>query len=248
MPYTLEQLRKYDLANLNRQQVETQMILMLGERTDLSLVGRYQKDEYPDTTYGLTEQSRGSIQGEISIQPLPLVTAHLFGGYERRNRSMQTIAGAFVFMSPDPDAGGPNYPLANLWNSDSKLDSYSAGAGFSAHLGPLQLIADYTFQRTVDRVGYAYASAGAIADDGGTPPTPGFPELLLQDQILETQAVLRISDPVSVRLLYRYQNSTIADYQQTGLPLVSGNRLFLGHIDGDYSAHVIAGALQIRFQ
>jgi len=49
-----------------------------------------------------------------------------------------------------------------------------------------------------------------------------------------------------VRIFHRYHHSRVRDFSQTGLAALEANRLFLGHIDRDFSAHVIGVSVQVR--
>jgi hypothetical protein len=49
------------------------------------------------------------------------------------------------------------------------------------------------------------------------------------------------------RVFYRFQYSTINDFQQQGLEPVVNHNLYLGHVDDDFAVHVIGATVRLRY-
>jgi hypothetical protein len=50
-----------------------------------------------------------------------------------------------------------------------------------------------------------------------------------------------------MKIFYRLRASQIEDFQQTGLVQVIDQRLLLGHVDGDFRAHVMGATAELRY-
>ncbi len=52
---------------------------------------------------------------------------------------------------------------------------------------------------------------------------------------------------IDTRVFYRFQHSTIDDFHQQGLVPVVNQNLFLGHVDDDYTVHVMGITSRFRY-
>jgi hypothetical protein len=248
-PFTLAQLRKSDLADRSQHLARLQLNLLVREDTSLFLAGSYVDDRY-DADYGLEFVRLGSASLEWSVQPSPAWDAYLFGGFEAGRRRLANINDVFPTSSSDPNAGGPVFPLANAWTLETTETGGNAGAGFRWRLlDRLTLESAYSFLLTRQRLDYDFASAGALAP-GVTAAQAGsrFPELRTVDHVLQSSVRLELSPRVALRIFHLFQRERLDDFQQQGLEAgLVGGALFLGHVDGDYQAHVVGATAQLRF-
>jgi len=238
-PFTLPELRKYDLADRRQERADLRVNFLLGEVMDLSVIGQYLDADY-DVDYGLDYERRGSVNLEWHLQPSPKLDLYLSGAYGQGRNKMDTIN----------DLGFTSFPPQNAWSQRTRETNGSAGAGFWVRpFARVSLEANYSFILATQKLYYAYASGGALAP-GVTPAEAGnqFPELRTEDHVLQTSLRLELTEKVALRVFYRYEHGTIDDFQQTGLEAaVIAGAYYLGHIDRDYTAHVIGSTLQLRF-
>jgi Putative outer membrane beta-barrel porin, MtrB/PioB len=251
-PFTLAQLRKYDLSNRQQQLADLRVNFLVREDMDVSVAARYEDDDY-GADYGLEDSRSGSVNLEWSYQPTPSVTGYVFGSYERGENDMASINDAPA-LSNDPNAGGAVYPLANAWSVHTRDSGGSAGAGF--WLRPLERVSlesSYRYVVIEQQLGYDFASASASASalapgTSAAAAGSGFPALRTADHVLDTSVRLELTHGLAVRVFYRFQLGRIQDFQQDGLDagLVAGS-LFLGHVDRDFTAQVVGATIQLRY-
>jgi MtrB/PioB family decaheme-associated outer membrane protein len=255
--FTLNQLRKSDLANREQHEVELRWNILLREDMDLSVAGRFRADEY-GSSYGLESERAGSVSADWSYAPSQNFSAHLMGSWEHLERNQRNINDSLAGIgSADGDAGGVLYPLANRWHIGSEQNSLFAGVGLTWRLlERVTLDLNYRVIHTRQRVDYDFASDGALFLVTGAQAGRRFPNLETVDHVLESSLRVQLVEHLAVRVFHRYQRGELDDFQQQGLAdptLLSGafgsgtGVLFLGHRDRDYSAHVVGATLQLRF-
>lgn len=249
-PFTLAQLRKFDVADRVRHEARWSTDLLLRDDIDLSLTLRFVDDDY-GADYGLEHDRRGQIDLDLGFAPSPRVQAHLFGHFGKGRTRTSGINSAEVFpMVDDPDAGGVVFPLENAWRIEGDETTWGAGAGFRLQpLARIVLDADYAFVDS--RSAYAFQAAGPGALAPGVMRAASLPDLRTIDHALRLGVRIALVERAGVLLRYRLEHSRIVDFSQRGLVpetvLTSSGALFLGHRDLDYTAHVFAITVQVRF-
>ena len=247
-PFTLAQLRKSDLSDRIKHVVNLRLNLLVKGDMDVSLTGRF-RDHAHDADYGLTGERSGSLNLEWNIQPSPRWNAFVFAGWERSRRGLSGINDDPV-SSQDPNAGGAVFPFLNSWSLDTNGDSVDVGMGVRRRLLEIVTVeANYHFVFGEQHLEYEFRSAGSLTP-GDDPGLAGgdFPKLRTLDHILETSVRIELTDRLDARLEYRLQVGKLDDFQQSGIDqgLVGGG-LFLGHVDRDFTAHVLGATLIFRF-
>ena len=141
------------------------------------------------------------------------------------------------------------FPFDAAWIARSNARTFAAGAGFSARpWSRLELRADYQLLLSRERLAYDFASADALAP-GETAADAGhrFPYLRSTDHAVETSARITLTDWLATRLIYRFLDSRVSNFHQAGLQPRIGHALYLGHVDGDFSAHVVGATAEVSF-
>jgi MtrB/PioB family decaheme-associated outer membrane protein len=246
VPHSLEQLVRPSVADLRGQRWRATVTLPLGPRSDLLLSGRLRSQDYgPD--YGLLSDRSRDLEAEWTLQVSPALSASLFGSLGKQRRSMRNIRG--FASSPDGNAGGPSFPFSNEWATRTEGTAIGWGGGLQARpFARLELASSCLFLVTRDEIDLEFASLSALASpDFASPPPDHLPELRSRDTALESSARLILRPGLALRLYYRYERSTIDDFHQTGLPVVVGRRVYLGHEDGDFEASFYGVGLQAEF-
>ena len=236
-----------DLADRVAQRGALRVSFLLGDFGDLAFAMGARDSDY-DADFGVRSARSADAHVELAVMPSPAFDAHAFAGAEWRRRRLLTIAG----MGPGStqlEPGGPAFPADNEWTARSTTRVLSAGGGLSARpFDRLELRGDYFFLISRERVDYDFAGTGALAP-GVTAAAAGsrFPHLRNADHILDASAEIGIVEQVSLHLLYRYHRARVRDFQQTDLVPRIGHAIYLGHVDGDFIAHVLGAGLKVRF-
>ncbi len=223
--------RQFDLASHDRHELEARLNFLLGDSTDLGFTGRVADLDYT-ARFGLQREQVGEIGLDTTWQPAPRFDLHAFGQSEWRFQELDSAR----------NATGPAIavPCATCWEFETELWSFALGAGFRWQVLPLLTWkADYvhTHSRETQR-----SESGALSVSDRFPSQHG------TDHAVETSLAFQWLEPLGTTLFYRFQHGTLRDLNQLGLtPNLGGNALTLGHVDGDYSAHLIGATLALRF-
>lgn len=246
-PHTLAQLRKLDLADRTQNVVNGRVNFIVHDDMDVMLTGKFVDNDY-GADYGRQRERNWSVNLDWSWTPVPTASAYAHYGFQQTRIKQANIndnTAAALAGSGDANAGGAVYPLANAWDADSRDRSHTFGLGFRYGFGRMTLESGYSFIYSNYRLGYGFASAGALA----TPALVGvagdsMPDMAYRQHLLETSVKVPVRRELAVRLYHRYETARFADWHYDGLPLVVGNELFLGAVPESYSAHVFGVFLQ----
>ena len=247
-PYTLTDLRMHDLASRTRRRAELRIHWQAREDMDVAWTAGVRDDDYP-ADFGLTNERGLDASSEWSWQPSPRAGVTAWYGFARRERRQRSIADA---PAPDADgsAGGPVFPLTNVWRMDGDERSHAAGLASTFRLHPrVTLESGYTFLTTETDVGYEAASVGSLAP-GVTLADAGdrFPTLRLREHVVNTQLRVALTERVEAGVLYRFEHARIDDFHQTGLtPLADPGSIFLADVDQSFAAHLFGAWLRFGF-
>jgi MtrB/PioB family decaheme-associated outer membrane protein len=248
-PFTLAQLRKYDLADRERHEAKLSANFLPRDDLDLSITTRFVDQDY-GASYGLDLERSGNVDLELDYQPSPVVQTYVFGHFEMSRRQLANINDSFVFPpSSDPNAGGPVFPLDNAWKLDTDEVSWGVGTGIRFQAASRVILdVNYLFIHTEEEYDFDIAGPGALDTD--LTEAQDLPDLRTQNHLLQASIRYSIVESASLRFFYRFERSTIRDFSQRDLVpeevLLSTGALFLGHIDRDYDVHVFGLTLQIR--
>ena len=247
-PYQLANQRMVDMARRQENRAELKLAFAIREDMDFSVTAALRDDDY-GADYGLRDTRAWNADVEWSWQPSPRASVMFWYGYESRSQHQATINDAFA-ISSDGSAGGPVFPYALAWRLGSDERVHSAGVGFHWKLtSRLALEADYAFIDSRDGVDYEFASPDAIGT-GVNPAQAGshFPPLRYRDQMVATSLVVALAEHVELRVFYRFEDSSVQDFAQRHLePLSDPRALFVGHVDGDFSASLYGVSLRLAF-
>ena len=237
-PFTLGSLQKYDLASRRSHRADLRVNLLLRDDMDLALTGQIRSDDY-GANYGLQDDRTGSVSLEWGWQPSADVNVHALGSLERGDRKIRNI----------DDPGGGTFPSENAWELESERTSAFAGAGFEVRvLERVTIESTYRFTYTRERLDYDFAGASALGSR--------FPTLNRRDHSILSALRFAVTEHVGLRVFYMFERGEVDDFQQdglrdptllTGIPGTGAGTLFLGHVDHDYSAHVIGGTVQLKY-
>jgi MtrB/PioB family decaheme-associated outer membrane protein len=223
-------MRKYYLADRNRDTVGASIDYMATDKLLLSLKADYNKDDYENSTIGLTEATQPVYTIDFSYQPRHDITT--YGYYTHENiRSSQTS----LDVSP---SGTTNWES----NFDDTFDTAGIGAKLTG-LGKWDVGADVLHSK----------STGAIVMiDTFNPGTEAqYPDTRTELNSLKLWTSYDYNKQLTYKLGYRYEKYSEDNWAVDGLqpynPAVASNILLLGNQTLDYDVHVITASASYRF-
>lgn len=244
-PSQLAQLRRSDLADRTVQRGEVRLHWLLSDSVDLGF-SAHLHDEDLRAAFGLETERRVGGNAELSFQPTPALHGFLYGSFERGTWTTQGIADV-PGAGSDPNVGGALFPLEGSHRLRSEEDAASAGAGLSYSPHPrAALRVDYTFVRVRDRIETFLGPAALPAGISAAEARERLPDLVTSEHVVQTEVRVHLTKRLDLRFLHRWQRNEISDFRQTGLSARLGQRLFLGHADGDFAAHVLGAFVDLR--
>jgi MtrB/PioB family decaheme-associated outer membrane protein len=238
VPFTLDPLRKYDVADRTEHAVKAQTNFLVSEKTDFQLTGSYKNDSY-DADYGLHGAVTYDANAALTYQMSLGTTFNVFYSFQAHNRDVSNI-NPQGRLGSSADAGSLTYPLANAWNEKVDDQNHVVGAGIHHRIDKVTIDVNYTFTHSNSAIGYGYASTAAFFNLL-TPAqaVTGFPDTVFDHHLLETSILWKYTEKLAVRAYYRLEYEHLDDFHYTGLTNIVGNNLYLGAIPENYTAHVM---------
>jgi MtrB/PioB family decaheme-associated outer membrane protein len=216
-------LRKFYLADRRRDDANLRADFTIAGNINVGLGAEMARDDYRNSTIGLTDGSSASLVGDVSMPIGEQTQLHAFAQGERI-KSRQV--GSQVFAQPD-------------WSGRTQDDFYVGGVGIK-HLtmkGRLELAGDLNFSRSRSHV---TVDAGASA--------PPFPTATTSLDSLRMKATYRLKDDLSVVGSYWFEHYDAQDWRYDGVtPSTIPNLLAFGEQPPRYRVHVLQVALRYRF-
>ena len=248
LPYTLADLRKYDLADRKQDVVNARLNLQLREDLDGFVSLRFKDTSYP-ASYGLIgRQAQSSINFELNYQPAALMNAYAFCSRELSRLKQANIKDLSVPGSL-PNAGGSDYPLANAWSVESRDRNDVFGFGAQYDFTRFRVDLKYTFANARSPIAYQGNSPGVTATTLTADQVSGaFPDLTYRQHLAEANLIFPVKAGLAVRIFYRYENTRILDWHYTGLAdnLLQGQVLYMDPGPANYRANVFGVFIQYR--
>jgi MtrB/PioB family decaheme-associated outer membrane protein len=244
-PFTLGPLRKYDIADRTENALKTQTNFILSEKVDFQLAGNFRSYDY-DADYGLKSARNYNLNAELTYQVSLATNFNIFYSFQGHKRDVANINRQND--APDDTAGGPAYPLDNVWTEEADDKNHVLGAGFRHQINSVTIDLNYTFTYGDSSLNYSYATPGAFFYEL-TPAQAGnaFPENIFRHHLVQTSVLWKYSENIGVRGYYRFEHEEIEDFHYAGLTQVVDNNIFLAAIPESYSAHVFGIFFQYSY-
>lgn len=224
-------MRKYYLADRDRNKVGATVDYMPADNLNLSLSADYIKDDYDNSEVGLTEATEPTYTLDASYQPTRDVTTH---AYYTREDIKSTQYGCEGCTS--------GTTLVRDWKAefDDKVDTFGIGAKIAEIRGKWDVGADLTWSRATGDSDLTNLSAPGTADQ--------FPDLETKLTSLNLWALYRYRHNLAVKLSYWYEKYDADNWAYDGLQVDSvTNLLLLGEQTQDYDTSVIAASVIYHF-
>jgi MtrB/PioB family decaheme-associated outer membrane protein len=246
IPFTLDNLRKFDVANRVEQKLHGQSNYIVSPKVDLQLTSDWKIDSY-SAQFGLHDATSFDINGDVNYQMSTTTTFTGFLTWQDQHRSVSNINPQGIPGSGT--AGGLDYPFAAAWQETLNDNDY--GAGLTAHKAwnKVSLDLNYTFTRGDSAVGYSYASPLAFFFIL-TPAQAGtsFPDITFDSHMFEANARWQADGSLTYRLIYRVNFEHLSDFHYAGLmPGVINDNVYLGVVPENFTAQTIGVLVQYTF-
>ncbi|MBW6493133.1 MAG: MtrB/PioB family decaheme-associated outer membrane protein [Burkholderiaceae bacterium] len=216
-------MRKYNLANRKRDTVGLRADMALSDELHLGLGLDAARDDYQDSTIGLTDGRELTLSGDASWA---MSDETRFTFFVNRQQIRSTQAGSSGFSTPDWTAR----------NRDT-VDFIGVGVKHVVIEDKLNIGADLSLSR----------SKGDVAVFTGI-SAPPFPTLTSSVDSLRFYAVYQLRDNITLRGDYGYERYRGKSWLLDGvLPATIENVLTLGQTAPDYRVHLLRMSLRYSF-
>jgi len=216
-------MRKYNMADRDRDTAGLRVDLMLGQAVNLGLGYDYANDDYSNSQIGLTSSKDSTLTADMSAILAKKTNLHLFITSESINSQQ---AGSSVASTPD-------------WTGENTDTINTGGIGIKQGLfeGKFDIGADYTTSHSTGET--------IIAD--GSASTP-FPNLVSKLNSFKLYGTYHIKENMSVNGTYWYEHYLSQDWHLDGVtPNTIPNVLAFGEQPPSYYANVIMLSLRYKF-
>lgn len=246
IPWTLSDLRKFDVGNRVEQKVHAQANYIVTPQIDLQLTSDWKIDSY-SAQYGLHDATSFDINGDVNYQISTSATVTGFLTWQDQHRSMSSINPQGIPGSGA--AGSPDYPFTAAWEETLNDNTYAAGLTAHKAWDSVSLDVNYIYTRGDSAVGYSYASPLAFfylvtAMQAGT----SFPDITSDSHAFEGDVRWQADQSLTYRLLYRVSFDHLSDFHYDGLDAgVIGNNVYLGVVPENFTAQTVGVLVQYTF-
>jgi len=225
-------MRKYNLADRNRDTIGATIDFMATEKLFFSLKADYNKDDYENSTIGLTDASQPVCTIDFSFQPRHNINTYGYYTYEniQSSQASQSVAG--------PPSSAANWES----NFDDTFNTYGLGVKLT-DLGKWDVGADVMYSE----------STGAIEMiDLANPGTENqYPDTETALTSLKLWTSYDYNKQLTYKLGYRYEKYSSDNWAIDGLqpydPATVAGILLLGNETLDYNVHVVTASASYRF-
>jgi MtrB/PioB family decaheme-associated outer membrane protein len=208
-------MRKYNLADRDRDSWEVRFSIQPTERISLGVTGNYSEDDYTDSLVGLLESEDWNVTVDASLAINE--RASVYTAYTREEIEM-IQAGSQSFAQPDWLATGRD-----------EFDTVVFGLQVPKLTERLKLNLDYTWSRSVGETGVDFAGRQSR-----------FPDLDTRLHTVRLYLDYQWRDNLSIRAGYWYERYDTSDWALDGVnPDTVSNLLALGADAFDYNVNTV---------
>jgi len=216
-------LRKFYLADRQRNMVEGRLDYAFSEKISLGVSADYADDDYKDSAVGLTSARSANVAIELAT----VFTERTQGRAYFQTQSVRSQQnGSEAFAGPD-------------WTGrvKDKFDVFGVGVKHIAIPNKLDIGADFTLSRSRSDV--------AVDNILAAPP---FPTARTKLEAIKLYGTYSLKDNLSITGSYHYEHYDSTDWRLDGIsPGTVPNLLTLGAQSPNYSVNVLRVAMRYRF-
>ena len=216
-------LRKFNMANRDRDNAQVRIDLAASDTVSLGFGFDFSKDNYDDSQIGLTNARDRGFSADFSWMINDDATFHLFANRQLIDSAQK---GSATFSTPD-------------WSADNKdtIDTVGIGVKYAVIKEKLDVGADYTYARSHSETN---VNTGIVG--------PGFPQFRTTLNSFKLYANYRLNQRLSLLTTYWYENYDSENWMIDGVtPSTITNVLAYGEQTPRYNVHLIRAALRYKF-
>jgi MtrB/PioB family decaheme-associated outer membrane protein len=189
-------------ASRNENAVKLSTDWQATEKLNISLSGKYTKDDYTDSTYGVQQGDEASINLDGAYTISENFSVNAFVTSQHRTRDLSNVAGE---QYNGMVAGG--IYTNNLTDDDLMLGIGSKQKGLMG--GKLELSEDLSY--SLGKTDYSTGAGGTLTCDPTLPTCGAFPTIKSGITTLKLSGKYQISKPAKVVVSYQYQHLSTND-------------------------------------
>jgi MtrB/PioB family decaheme-associated outer membrane protein len=216
-------LRRYNLADRKRDSAALRGDFAATENINIGFGASASRDDYSNSTIGLTRGSEYSVNGDVAVRVSEKTTLHFFAN---RDRIESTQAGSQAFATPD-------------WIGENTDTITFVGVGLRQAVieKKLDVGADYGLLR----------AQSDISVNAGT-SNPAFPTISTSIDTVKLYAIYRVKDNVSLNASFWHESYDSKNWMLNGVtPNTIPNVLTLGELPPGYSVNVVRVSVRYKF-
>ena len=216
-------MRKYNLASRKRDTASVRADFAARENVNIGLGIDSSKDNYTESTVGLTSGSSFNINGDVSVLLTQNTSVHVFANREVI-KSKQ--AGSQAFGAPD-------------WSGENRdtIDFFGLGVKHALIKDKFDIGADYGKSHSQGEVTVA---SGALA--------PAFPNLATTMDTIKLHAAYHMKDNITINAGYWYERYDSKNWALEGVaPGTIPNFLYFGDQSPRYKVNALRLSMKYKF-
>lgn len=196
------------------------------DELSVSFNGRYGKDKYGDSTYGVQKGDQWSLSLDATYAYNDSGSIIPFITQQRRTRAMTNFGGNSAGTAAVAATATANAVVglpAGIWAWSNELKDQDLTIGLSAKQGDLMagkltIMGDLTFTRgrTGYKTGYATPGAGTYCDDPSVMSCGALPDITNETTSLKLNGNYKLDQESMVTLGYQFQKLKSTDFYYNG--------------------------------
>lgn len=247
-------LRKFDMADLDRNMVDAIVTVMPIDPLEFSLEYNYGRDSYEDSTFGLQLSKFQTATVDADLRIAKWVSVNAYYTYEYNSQSQEDRQ---AVVTGFPNAGLPLTDTSNPsnWNLRTRSNIHTVGLGTDMQLVPdfINMKAEGTWSKVDGKAIFSSAVGPAAID--ANPFVPQNFNNLDSSEFWKAmvQFKVKLTKKIQATLGYQYQKWSVKDYQRDGLMNVQTNAagnvdlLNMGSFYQPYEVHSVFTSLTYFF-
>jgi MtrB/PioB family decaheme-associated outer membrane protein len=233
------ELRKYYIADRERDEVKASVTFVPSEQFTAGLAGTYRRDDYDETRIGLTERNYLSATVDVVITPVEQLAFTFFTTVQRNSQDQDGFSRPGNV--PFPPSAAVARDLRSKWDVVTIDRTYTAGTEIEWEVLKNEL------EIGLDAL-LSYSFSDFDIDGGTNLNFESLPETRTALYSIGVRADYKVMERVSIRPAYRFERYKTKDFAQDGVhPDTIGQIISLGDRSPDYDVHVVGVSAAVRF-
>jgi hypothetical protein len=227
-------LRKYNLADLERDEVRLYLSIAPTDKLSLAANASYASDNYDESIIGLTEASNSSVTIEATLVPTENITTYTYYTHDLIKSEQAGREAEAAQSGSLTERYGPDW----FAHSDDTLDNFGLGIQWQDILPKLDIGADYVYSKGRGETELLLA--------GATP----FPDIKTQLHSLKLYAKYKYTRNMAFMLRYWHEEYNSEDWALDGVDPVSldyPTSLFMVEGSPEYDVDVVGLSMLYSF-